>query len=537
MNILPFLYSLEPEAVYNISKKVSTGVLVVFLESSRANIMFISMSCDKVHRISLNFGGSLMKRIIYFYLLLALLLLIVQPRGVTDSLNPKTDWFREAGYGVFVHYLAHLQNDAAHLHSLGKETDWDACVRAFDTEKFADAVAESGAGYAIFTVMQISRFMIAPNATFDRITGYQPGEACATRDLIEELCQSLSKRNIKLMLYWTGDGPRTDEKAGPAYGCGNPVSTEFVQKWADTFREYGERYGDKVAGIWCDGCYSFIGYDEEKLGILAQGLRAGSDKRIIALNPGVDPKVRAYAPYEDYTCGEQNVFYEVPAERFLDGEQWHILSFLSKTWWGEPGVGYGKSQFSEYVWNVHQRGGVVSVDIMVYRDGGLERSQVELLKAVRYELENATEKPPVPPGNKAYRKPARLLSLDGSHELEVNGQAHFPWLGVDGQPDTIAQAAGEWPWTYEVDLLDTLVLERAKITFGSNYATQFEVRISTDGEAWKTVAMVGEHDGKSFETLPASESARYVRICGVKPDGPDQPGGQMSIAELEVYEK
>ena len=462
-----------------------------------------------------------MKSIKCILLILAPLLLLVQSEITADSLNPKTDWFKEAGYGVFVHYLAHLQNDAAHLHSLGKETDWDSCVREFDTEKFADAVEESGAKYAIFTVMQISRFMIAPNATFDRITGYQPGEACATRDLIEDLYQSLSKRNIKLMLYWTGDGPRVDEKAGLAYGCGKPVSIEFVQKWADTFREYGERYGDKVAGIWCDGSYSFIGYDEAKLGILAEGLRAGSDKRIIALNPGVDPRVQSYTPHEDYTCGEQNVFYEVPAERFLDGEQWHILSFLSKTWWGEPGVGYSKSQFSEYVWNVNQRGGVVSVDIMVYRDGGLERSQIELLKAVRHELANATEKQPVPPGNRAFRKPARLLSLDGSHELEVNGKVHFPWLGVDGKPDTIAQGAGEWPWTYEVDLLDTLALERVRITFGSNYATQFEIRISVDGEAWKTAASVNDHGGKPFELLLAAENARYIRICGMKPNGPE----------------
>ncbi|MBN2308021.1 MAG: alpha-L-fucosidase, partial [Candidatus Hydrogenedentes bacterium] len=205
-----------------------------------------------------------------------------------QSENPNTDWFQKAGFGIFVHYLAGIQNSAEKVQSMGKSTPWDECVRDFDTERFADAAAEAGAGYVIFTVMQISRFMIAPNATFDRISGYQPGEACATRDLVEDLYQSLSKRNIRLMLYWTGDGPRADEKAGPAFGCGSPVSTEFVQKWADVFREYGERYGDKVAGIWCDGCYSFIGYDDEKLRILSDGLHAGSDTRIVAMNPGVE---------------------------------------------------------------------------------------------------------------------------------------------------------------------------------------------------------------------------------------------------------
>ncbi|MDQ1257156.1 MAG: type protein, partial [Candidatus Hydrogenedentes bacterium] len=453
-----------------------------------------------------------------------------------SSENPHTDWFEKAGFGVFVHYLDSIQNNPEHVGSLGKRTTWDECVREFDTERFADAMAEAGAGYVIFTAMQMSRYMIAPNATFDRISGYQPGEACATRDLIEDLYQSLSRRNIPLMLYWTGDGPRVDEKAGPAYGCGNPVSTEFVQKWADTFREYGERYGDKIAGIWCDGSYSFIGYDEAKLGILAEGLRAGNAKRIIALNPGVDKQVSAYTKHEDYTCGEQNVFFEIPVQRFLNGEQWHILSFLSKTWWGQPGVGYTKTELASYVSDVHRRGGVVSVDVLLFRDGSLDRSQIEAIKAVRTELREGKLRLPVPPGNHAYRKQAKLLSLDGTHPLDVNCGTQFARLGVDGNLDTFALAGGEWPWTYEVDLVDTIQARRIKVTFGQGHATQFEFRVSEDGESWKTVAAKADHDGQPYEATFDATPARYVRISALKPDGPGQPGTQMSVAELEVYE-
>ena len=477
-----------------------------------------------------------MKSSVYGNLMLVTFLLVTSIPAMAASERVDTDWFLEAGYGVFVHYLEGIQNNAEQLHSLGKQSSWDECVRDFDTERFAADVEASGAGYAIFTVMQISRFMIAPNATFDRITGSQPGEACSTRDLIEDLYQSLSKRNIKLMLYWTGDGPRADEKASPAYGCGTPVSEDFVQKWADTFREYGERYGDKIAGIWCDGCYSFIGYDDVKLGILAAGLRAGSDKRIIALNPGVDPEVRAYTPHEDYTTGEQNVFHEVPVERYLNGEQWHILSFLSKTWWGEPGVGYKKNQFINYIRNVNQRGGVVSVDVMVFRDGGLDRSQVELLKSVRQAVQETAERPPIPPGNIAYGKPTRLLSLDGSHDLPVNSETHYPWQGVDGRLETVAQAAGEWPWTYEVDLIDTCTIQRVKVTFGSGYATVFEIMVSRDKTNWQRVAHKTGHDGNPYEFNFAPTPARYVQIRSLKPDGDNQPGRQMAVSEVEVYQ-
>lgn len=445
-----------------------------------------------------------------------------------------TDWFRKAGYGVFVHYLTGLQNNREHVASLGRETAWDQCVKEFDTERFAATMAEVKAGYVIFTVMQITRHMVAPNATFDRISGYKPGAACATRDLVLDLHRSLSKRGIALMLYWTGDGPRADPRAGPAFGCGTPVTAEFVRKWASVVREYGERYGYKVAGYWVDGCYPFIGYDDEKLGIMADGLRAGNPRRIIALNRGVDPVVMSYTRHEDYTTGEQNAFTDVPVSRFIDGEQWHVLSYLGKGW-GQAGVAYTKAELSDYVQAVTERGGVVSVDCLLYRDGSLDRSQVETLKYVGAQLRSGKPRPPVPPGNLAYRKQARLLSLDGTRELVVNSGVHFPRLGVDGRADTVALAGGEWPWTYHVDLVDTVDVRRVKVTFGSGYATHLQVQLSTNGTAWTTVADRDGLDGKPFEAVFEPTAARYVRIRALKPDGEGQPGTQMSVAEVEVY--
>ncbi len=455
--------------------------------------------------------------------------------GQSEPRNPNTDWFAKAGYGVFVHYLCGLQNDAETINSLGRETSWDECVAEFDTERFAQTMEEVGAGYVIFTVMQITRHMIAPNATYDRISGYEPGEACARRDLVEDLYQSLSRRNIPLMLYWTGDGPRADPRASPAFGCGSPVTTEFVRRWSSVVEEYGKRYGDKVAGWWVDGCYPFIGYDDEKLGIMAAALKAGNPKRIIALNPGVEARVSAYSRHEDYTCGEQNEFFDMPASRAIEGEQWHILSYLG-TGWAKPGSQYTKRELAEYVFDVHQRGGVVSIDVLLFRDGALDRSQVEVLKAVRHELATGKVRPPVPPGNHAYRKQAKLLSLDGSHALQVNSGKQFARLGVDGRRATYALAGGEWPWTYEVDLIDTIDVRRIKVTFGRGYATHVELRLSIDGREWTTVAAKQDHDGTPYEATFEATPARYVRVCALKPDGPDQPGAQMSVAELEVCE-
>lgn len=463
-------------------------------------------------------------------------ILLVSPCWAQSELrNPNTDWFQEAGYGVFVHYLAGLQNNAEAINSLGRETSWDSCVDEFDTERFTETMEKVGAGYVVFTVMQVSRHMIAPNATYDRISGYRPGEACATRDLVEDLYQSLSHRNIPLMLYWTGDGPRADPQASPAFGCQSPVTNEFVRRWSDVVEEYGERYGEKVAGWWVDGCYEFIGYDDEKLGIMASALKAGNPKRIIALNPGVENRVHAYSRHEDFTCGEQNTFFDMPASRVIEGEQWHILSYLGGGW-GQAGCAYSKRELGEYVFDVHQRGGVVSIDVLLFRDGSLDRSQVEALKAVRHELETGKTRPAIPPGNHAYRKQAKLLSLDGSRTLSVNGGVQFARLGVDGRPETIALAGGEWAWTYETDLIDTVNVRRIKVTFGKGHATSVELRVSLDGVEWTTVAAKPDHDGAPYDVEFGRIPARYVRVCGLKPNGPEQPGVQMSIAELEVYE-
>ncbi len=274
---------------------------------------------------------------------------------------------------------------------MGKSTAWDVCVSEIDTEKLASDLEAAGVGYLIFTMMQRTRFMCAPNAVFDGITGYQPGEACAKRDLVTDLYESLSKRGIDLMLYWTGDGPLDDPKAGSAYGYttqNEPVGQGFVEKWAATGAEYSRRYGKKVKGWWVDGCYKQIGYDQKKLEILARGLRTGNPDAIIALNRGVEKRVEAYADCEDYTCGEMNAFEDLPDTRFVGGKQWHILSYLGESpdtpWngWCRPGCRYDGAYMREYVKRVHSRGGVVTVDVILFRDGHLDPAQIGVLSEI-----------------------------------------------------------------------------------------------------------------------------------------------------------
>jgi hypothetical protein len=183
------------------------------------------------------------------------------------------------------------------------------------------------------------------------------------------------------MLYWTGDGPRQDPKAAKALGYSEPVSLDFVQKWADVAAEYGRRYKGKVLGYWCDGCYSWLGYDEPRWTILAKGLRAGNPRRILALNNPKMTSSNSSTPNDDYTTGEMNDFGDVPTSRWRDGVQWHALSFLGAQWC-DAGLRYTPEQLAKYVSGCNKVGGVVSIDLLLYRDGHIDEKQIDCLKAM-----------------------------------------------------------------------------------------------------------------------------------------------------------
>ena len=316
-----------------------------------------------------------------------------------------SEWFYERGFGIFVHLLASDVNNPNSHRSYGKQTSWDECLNEFDCEVFAEEVKQTGAGYVILTVMQVTKYMLAPNETFNRVTGYKNGEACPSFDFIERIYESLHKRDIDLMLYFTGDGPANDEIAGNAFGYrgfhpnGTKVTKEFVEKWSAVLREYSLRYGKKVKGWWLDGTPGIIGYDDmELLSILTDAARAGNPDAICACNHfgvlgdyGVVRKqVLCGTPCCDYTAGEMVYFEDVPAAPFIGEQRWHILTHLGKSktmyeysGWGCEGTRYSAEYMQDYYRKVHAHGGVISVDVCVYRDGHIDPEQIVVLSQMK----------------------------------------------------------------------------------------------------------------------------------------------------------
>ncbi|MBR6681344.1 MAG: hypothetical protein IKL59_08800 [Clostridia bacterium] len=307
------------------------------------------------------------------------------------------DRFYSRKWGVFNHYIYGLQNNPESEHSYYKQLPWDEHVKDFDTEVLAKNLHEMGAGYYCITVMQCNKYMIAPNATFDRIAGTVPGEACSTRDLIEDLYTSLSKYDIDLFLYFTGDGPWRDHPEGDRFGFVAPredgVTMDFVKRWASVLEEYAVRYGDKVEGWWIDGVFDSFKYTNELMEPLYAACKKGNPEALVAFNNGGwwNDYLEKWFEHEDFLAGERNDFDIVPDKRFYDGAQAHVLAPIGLSQldidspkrytqsWGAFGLKHTKEYLADYLKKANAAGAVVTFDMGVHRDGRFDPVQIEAI--------------------------------------------------------------------------------------------------------------------------------------------------------------
>jgi len=284
---------------------------------------------------------------------LALLGLLLAGPVLAANETSSTDWFKAARIGAFMHFLP--GNAAAF-----------AKVNDFDVERLARQLDGMGARYFVFTLGQNAGWFNAPNATYDRITGYHPGERCAQRDLPLDLSRALHARGIRLLLYLPCQAPNRDPRAQQAFGLpqgpkDQPLDLAFARQWAAVIQEWSVRYGDKVSGWWFDGGYQHIGFNEEIARLYADAAKRGNPAAIVTFNPGV--KLLRYTQAEDYTAGELNdPFGVVPTARWVDGSQWHALTFLGSTWC-RRNVREPTARWREWFQKVAAQGGVVTLDM------------------------------------------------------------------------------------------------------------------------------------------------------------------------------
>lgn len=317
-------------------------------------------------------------------LLLSLVLRLATWESMAGSQNPDTDWLHHAKRGLFLHVLP------------GNSTQL-ALLDKFDVKALADQAAAAGARYLILTLGQNSGFFVAPNAVYDRRVGWSAGERCSRRDLPLDLYRTLQPHGIRLMLYLPCQAPNRDPKAQRAFGLpegpqDQPLDTDSAARWAGVIQEWSDRYGERVAGWWFDGGYAHIRFNEAIAGVYAAAARHGNPHAIVTFNPGVLPTMIRYTASEDYTAGELNDPFDLlPASRWVEGSQWHALTFLGSRW-GTRDTRHPDARWIDWIRTVTRNGGVVTLDVGPNWDstagplGTLSPDQLRQLQAINTAL-------------------------------------------------------------------------------------------------------------------------------------------------------
>jgi hypothetical protein len=294
---------------------------------------------------------------------------------------------KDAKFGVMTHYLADWQARVNHLTMSVDE--WNNLVDNFDVEQMARQLQSAGVTYYQISIGQNSGYYLAPNPTYDKLTGIQPSK-CSKRDLVADLYEALHKRGIRLLVYLPSGGPGGDKAADAAleWRNGPYPNREFQIKWQQVISDWSKRWGKKVSGWWFDGCYfpnSMYRGEPPNFATFAAAARAGNPDAAVAFNPGVVYRILSMTPYEDFTAGEidkpDRVTMRRSADGKMDGVQIHMLSYLGETW-GRGTPRFTSEEvigFSKKLWDA---GGAVTWDVPVDLTGKIAQPFLDQLRAL-----------------------------------------------------------------------------------------------------------------------------------------------------------
>lgn len=296
--------------------------------------------------------------------------------------NERTAWMREGRYGVFLHYqyrilLGYSAGTKPKFPPLDQMTGegWNKFVDGFDTKGFAAQMAEGGVSWVIFCLDDHHfAWPCAPNATFDRLTGYAPGEKCSRRDLIGDLADALAARGVKLVVYFAGlNGYMKEPKVSVGLAddgkAVTPPSAESRHRRLAVLKEYAERYGTRIAGWWFDGIDpgSFRASPDDWRTV-ATIVRAANPRAVIAFSYGRNSQAHIADGVDDYTGGDtwtkQDLTQLTPALRpATDGILWHGKIFCGNVYHGHGDANhFPDEQLVEWIKTCNAQGGVCTLD-------------------------------------------------------------------------------------------------------------------------------------------------------------------------------
>jgi alpha-L-fucosidase len=270
-------------------------------------------------------------------------------------------WFRDAGYGMFVHYG---------LYSLLGRHEWvqwrekipvaeyarladQFTAEGFDAGAIADLAVASGMRYLNITTEHHEGFCLGPT----RQTDFHSVNAPAGRDLVGELAEACRDRELGLFFYYSHGrhwrhphAPNRDEydhHARPDYDPPEPSYAYGDEHDPDRYFDYVAAqvtelltgYGP-VAGIWLDGVNTALSGDTTVFRI----------DELYDLIHSLQPQV--LISYKGGLNGNEDLL--APEHEFIDnptGKPMEICTTMCPGSWGYDAPKAGRHLSAEPVWD------------------------------------------------------------------------------------------------------------------------------------------------------------------------------------------
>jgi alpha-L-fucosidase len=453
-----------------------------------------------------------------------------------------TSWMREGKYGVFVHYqhrilLGHSIATKPQFPEPAQMTaeGWNRFVDGFDVQGFADQAVEAKVGWVIFCIDDhYFAWPCAPNAAFDRFTGFAPGEKCSRRDLIMELADALNARGVKLICYFAGlngymKEPRVSAGLKDDGDARTPPSAESRRRRTEVLREYADRYRDRIAGWWFDGV-ELDSYRDQPCdwATIGEIVHLANPRAIIAFSYGGNEQACIHKGTDDYTAGDtwskQDLTRLTPEKMPPQGGiLWHGKIYCGNVYHGQGDSNQFRDQeLIDWIETCNRQGGVCTLDWPLdpatgrLKDFGFEQMK-RIARAVKGEGRAAKRPVYEPTWESLDRRPVAPWWLDAKFGIYV----HWTLASVPGWGK---HSSFYWPNLLKSRQMEAAGPRPAKNDIAEEYVGLWPFHVRTYGPDFQYPDFAPMFRAEAFDPdhwaeVFARSGAKYVVLTAKHHDG------------------
>ncbi len=327
--------------------------------------------------------------------------------GQSAEEDERTAWFREAKFGMFIHWGPYSQASVEASWPIMRPAQWNitqeryvGLARTFnpvkyDPDHFIDLARAAGQRYMVFTTKHHDGFCMFDSS----YTDYKITNTPYKKDIVKMLTDAAARRGMQMGLYYSPPdmhhpGFRDTSRLAVENYKGQPERPEWpsYQRYMELqLTELLTRYG-VVKDIWFDGLNNKEKYDGLHVMDLIHHLQSGTlvNDRIGAPGDYVTPEqfIPKAIPTRDVKIHEVDTSMQ---DKFKPGvplaadfQLWETCMTINKTWaYNENDHNYKSSQdLIRALVEVASRGGNFLLNVGPQPDGMIQPEFQERLRAI-----------------------------------------------------------------------------------------------------------------------------------------------------------